>query len=889
MMNSRAVELTERVEFIGRADQLDCIDQQIAHSGETVVVNIVGAGGIGKTTLLNHIYRTYESQPDILLTSVIDFSQTARRVQAWVIGQLTDIHEGRFSTYHQTIEGIEDLMPLSRQYREREALDAFVEDYNALAKEYRIVLFFDTIELVHGTPLLTFILDLVRQLDNTVLILAGRPASPCPNNLSVGGQTLDGLLSDRFGKQNITSLRLTGFTEQEAQEYFEKALINLDINDNLQDNLYLLSDGRPIKIALAIDWLKHNIPLMPQITQWQPEELRELIEAAQQNDSSAKQELTRRREEFDAALMRGIDKLEGDLNEVILYMAHLNKRFNWDMLQQFFPSESQGMLIKLKSLPFVKYLSDDYFVLHDEMTRLVQIHIWDKAEDPDKSQRRYLSSEAIQYYNKVLDSMPIAEKRSEQEKINYWAYRVERMYYSLYTDFEEGYAEFEKLWEALVAAHRPELAALAVNFLREFENEPGYSHLLSCFVEGYYNGGVLLAHQKSEQAEEVLYLGLQKILAILDDFNFDQANEIDQRLSQRLYRVYHQLGFCYRSLGDLEKSSANYRKSLERALDLFDELKTTARQPLMAQVGETLNSLANVQRLKGELHKARLLCQTSIFVRQAWDPDRLARSYYVMAMLLWELGGTSEAMRYLRQADKYCLPGDESTEALIKKYRAYILFRAGMPREAVRLLNQVEPVFRKRGQFSDLVHVLNMRSRISRQHYDELQQEENLEEDLTPQNYMEVAEKYGDEAYKLAQQISDNFRLAESHLTKAFHYQAWMRIDPSRSQEYRQKALEHWSQGVGLSEGQYYRLLSLYSQVRGNLAFEESDYAEAIERYTEECKLATNFKRAVYERAIDNIGERLRELAESNPNMAKGYIRKITNDWRRHPDRKSVV
>jgi len=850
--------------FVGRDTQLSNIKAQIARQGQTVVVNIAGAGGVGKTTLLRKVKQDLKSS-DTLITEIIDFSHTVHRVQSWILEQITAIRPKAFPIYREKTRDIEKLEPLSRLYREREALDALVLDYNHFAQDHRIVLLFDTVELIQETPLLAFVLELVARLENTVLILAGR--------YNDDSSTVARLKAS-FGAEQVLTFRLGGFTKDEAELYFDEAVTPglREVHTGLLENIYLLSEGNAIKIALALDWLSRGIPIMPEVTQWKPEDLVVL-------KKESPSEFDARRTRFEKALMVGISRLEDPLYEVILYMAHFNKRFNHQMLMFFFPKETDKVFSRLIDLPFVKYVNKEYFVLHDEMTRLAQEYIWDSIEDPDRTQRRELSHAACEYYQQELSALPPMDERTEQDRITSWSYAVECMYYRLYANFQEGYPRFEELFEELTDDQRPGLAALAVNFLREFEDEREFSDLLKCFVDGYYDGGVLLSQQQLKEAQETLARGLEQLNLTLHRLDLRQASALDRHLINRRHEVYHQLGFCYRSMGDWNKAILNYEKSLEIALELSRELdeKSPLKTRLMGQIAETLNSLSNVHRLVGNFHQARLLCKTSILLRHTWDQKQETKSQYVMAMILWEMGGTAESMRYLRAAENSCPPEDESTQALTTKHRAYILYRAGLPDLAIPLLAEAESVFRRRGQFSELADTLNMRSRIYREH------PEIVREQSTDRDHMVEAEKQTKAAYEIAERIGDEFRLSECHLTQAILYYRWSQqpsVEQARRQECYNRALEHYERGLELAEDRFYRLLSVYSGLRGDMAFNERDYDLAFEHYNQQCELATRFKRAVYERVIDSIGDRLRELGSTDPGLARLYIDRALKFWR---------
>lgn len=858
-------------EFVGREAVLNDIRIQVAQAG-TVVVNITGPGGVGKTTLLRRVQKEYYQRPGFLVTEIIDFSRTADRVQLWVLDQIAAVQPERFSEYRAAVAEMEKLDAIDRRAQEQTVLDTFLRNYNQIADDrQRFILLFDTIEFIQETTLLNFILDQVSHLHNTVAIFAGRY-----NDEEAFKQRLVSVSESR-----PLQVALQGFDEDEARDYFLQ--VSQDIHDDVRQNIFLLSQGNPIKIILSLDWLERDIPLMEEITDLKPEVLRQKSAA----------ELKELCQEFERSLMRGIQdqksQLDDRLPRLIQYMAHFHKRFNRKMVQFFFmrnlPAEeaerqTDELLAHLKSRPFVKYLNDDFFVLHDEMIRLVRQYVWDEREDPDRSLRREISDEVCQYYQNEIAAFGNLAECSEQERITYWSYRVEAMYYRLYANFRQGYTEFENLFESLVN-YRPELAALALSFLKEFKEWPDYTKLLECLVKGYYTGGILLEQARLTEAEQKLSAGEGELKAILEGMNTARRiSPLDLRLLENQHNIYNQLGYCYRLMGDWKKAIEFYRHSLDLALEAVHKLDDLPAPPqerrkvLLAQIAETINNLANVYRLVGEFPRARLYCQTSILLRKTWETQHIAKSQYVMAMILWELGGTSEAMRYLREAEKACSHDDEVTWAMITKYRAYILYRAGSPEKALPLLEEVQPIFRRRGRAGDLADTLNLRCRILRDH------PQVFSASSPEADHLGEAEKLALQAYEIARGRGDRFLIAECHLTLAILYDRQARQRPDQAGEYRKLAQQHLAQGQEVAnDGHYHRLLSFYSGLKARIEFEQEHYEQAFYEYARQCELATQFKHAVLERSIDTLGERLRELGRKDAALAPHYAHTIREYW----------
>ncbi len=865
-------------EFVGRTNELKQIKHQIESHNERSVVNISGSGGVGKTTLLKQIKNEYGNKAGFLVTEIIDFSRTAFRVQTWVEEQIIQTNRPKFSHYTAEKAKVDSASSVDRPALLRYATDIFIDEYNAIAQnEARFILLIDTIELVQETALLEGLLEVFARLKNTVFLFAGRN-----NDEIVFKERLS-----QIGGPEIVNIPLKGFDSDEARIYFQKAAseLSLEIHKDLENNIYELSKGSPIKIALSLDWLKRGIPLMSEITQMKPETLKNM----------APGDLEKLQEQFERALMTGMRGWESDLDPnlpaIIQYMAHFHKRFNRKMVEFFFlqkmesterERESRRLVDIIRTLPFVKYLNDDFFVLHDEMIRLVQKYVLDELVDPDKSLRSTISTMVLDYYRGEINSAHNLDYTKEQERISYWSYRTEAMYYHLYADFQAGYKEFEELFESLVGDYRPNLASLAVDFLKEFANWPEYSELVRCFVEGYYQGGIYLAQGKLDKAEVVLVKGEQNYQEFLNNQFRHRVSQVDAHLLGRQYDIYNQLGYLYRNLGKHQLAVDYYHQSLNHALETVKKLdvlpgkSAERKRELIAKIAETVNNLANVHRLLGEFHKAQIECQTSVLLRKAWDENQLAKSRYVMSMIMWEMGGTAEAIHYLHDAELACRPGDENIRALIRKYRAYLLFRAGTSKEELfPILQNVEEMFRRRGHYSELADTLVLKCRITR---DQLESIDGINGKIKA---LQEAESYAMEALERAQESGDRFRLSECHLTLALLYHAWARIDKKASDYYIQQATQENEEGLKLAqEGQYVRLLSVFDGIKGDIEFERQSYSQAFNFYIEQCELATHFKRAVLDRAIDILGDRMRSLTKQEDTaIVKHYASHLTTYW----------
>ncbi|MFZ1403616.1 MAG: hypothetical protein WAW03_11065, partial [Anaerolineae bacterium] len=145
---------------------------------------------------------------------------------------------------------------------------AFIGAFNTLAGKTRVVLTFDTVELIQyendliqticqvqeeAITVKTWLLETLPQLNNTVIIFAGRPKS----------MKLDADLRAAFADKSdwcYAAYELAGFDEAETAYYFQEIIAMAIRQKRMRHTievepawLYAYTGGRPIRLALLID------------------------------------------------------------------------------------------------------------------------------------------------------------------------------------------------------------------------------------------------------------------------------------------------------------------------------------------------------------------------------------------------------------------------------------------------------------------------------------------------------------------------------------------------------------------------------------------------------------------------------------------------------------
>jgi tetratricopeptide (TPR) repeat protein len=464
--------------FIGRAGQIRHI-QSLLDSKETHVLLISGGGGIGKSHLLGELCRRLGAgelgiRSSVRHTQVINLDDTALRVPLTLKQRIAEqIAPAAFKVFSDLrvahIRAQIEQQPLAQARRIRqEADEAFLHAFNRLAPSgYRMLVLLDTVESVVGTGMWDhFRQDVFPRLQNTLVVLAGRDLE------QVVQPQLEWEL--RSNENSVVAavelMSLPPFAPTETDVYLEAPEIGLRLGPEFQRKLHLLTDGHPILIALAVEWLRRGL-ILPEFIDESVADLQTLKSGERAGELDGR---------FRQALVQTTLKLQEPRDKVFLVMAYAHRRMDTDLLARLVGQPIPGSLVEeLLGLPFVKSKPDGSFVLHDEMQRLLAKYAWPQYDKFGLEKQR-LNRIILDYYDETITKLKSQMERARrilaaatreagprletdqivgsfnflaENEADLWTLGAERLSYALRADLDEGISYFISEFDAATDAY----------------------------------------------------------------------------------------------------------------------------------------------------------------------------------------------------------------------------------------------------------------------------------------------------------------------------------------------------------------------------------------------------------------------------------------------------
>lgn len=885
--------MAEQVPFINREVELGRIEALIEERGTRRVLCIQAPGGIGKTRLLQEVQERHAEDAHII--GIIDFDDLALRIPRNVeLAIVRQLGSAVLDPYLQSLQEYyrmrgEGVSPGRLAQKSLDVQQAFIEGFNRLSGQRRVVLLLDTTDALGGTDVWNYIVHTLSCcLENVLLIAAGRNASKIYEELR-----------SKIGK-DARCIELSPLDAAASKLYLDQKqeLRHITLEPRLAQKLLLLAGGRPILIDLAVEWLARDIPL-----DW-------LVASDLQDlKSLPDDERERRQMEFEARVVQHIAELRASMDRLTLLMSRVYP-LDVDMIAEMLKipdDEAQALFTDAGTYVFVKLLPDGRITLHDEMRRMVNEYVWPEA-DPDGSRRRrdsQMAVECLDHQARALQAQlaqsedegpslhleehvePIMAPFSQREVLRQrlWTLQARALRHRMYLDPHKGFVEFDRLFQEAFNRRDVDLCVMLVETAREY--------------------------QDSLSTEDQVRLALNEdMLPVLKGELKTALDRIPERLraleelqvTKDLDRAYNALGYCYRLQGEWELAIASY----ERALQYGKKEKWGEEEGDARQIAETMNNIANVCRFNGDFEQGLRYTKASLKIRERLD-DRLAiaNSCYVRGMILWEIGNAAEAAAYLKRARRlYEELNDEIRVAWVDKYTGYFHYRIGDVQVATEYLEQAMAVFRERDVKGDLADALNMLSRVTRRRNVTGRAQDAV---------FEQAGEYALEGLRIAREIGDHYKTAECLLSLCALYYRWaqehrIRAEQHRAHGRRRQATQHeerarhylqefrrrYDEGFPIAhDGHHVDLLSVYHMFAGNmaydlgmLAYQSGDEASARRRwgdalghYLEECRISAAYKPMRFDRALHEIASRLVKLPAAE--LTHEYCNRLAEKWRK--------
>lgn len=635
--------------FLDREDELAQIEKYVIQWGSLCILIVEGDGGVGKTRLLEEAYSRRQYYEEILgrplrTTQVLNMDDINLQVVMNLGRSIAqEIGPAYFRDYLAQsdeltlLEGKGLLTPEAFERHVREGDRLFFEAYNAVATKERVFLIVDTVEAIIPLPVGIYLAKMMAFMQNTFLLLAGRDSRQFRETIE---KALETLPAERYC---IDDLVLEDFSPQTATDYLDQTPVKqyLDERPFLKENLIFLTKRHPLSLALAVEWLRQDMPLPELVNR----PFKELASLSPENRELLQQE-------FESALVSYVRNLHTDIADSILLMAHFKLRFDAELLSAITDisiEESERRISELTDWFFVKEKPGPMLVLHDEMQALVEKYAWPDV-DPFRTRRKQLSEKALRYYQQLLDHTDersreleiLAEQAEEQGNIpqaaearreylevtrRRWLLVRESLHYTLDTNLTQGYRMFVEQFDGTLEQYKPmlrfglvqEMAAyesqlrddlrfeVDVRVARYYLDETEYPQAYDLLIE---NQGLASQYHDSRQVKFLILLANAAIrLGKLQEGNqhFQKALEICDELDfpERIKwqsRAENGLGWSWRLLGQWEKAIEHW----ERAFEYSSQVKD---YETMSQI---LNNWAYVYHLKGDEERALTLCLQGI-------------------------------------------------------------------------------------------------------------------------------------------------------------------------------------------------------------------------------------------------------------------------------------
>ncbi len=505
--------------LVGRQEELDYLSSLLDRRGENHFVYYYAQGGYGKTRLLEELQAIVAKRgPMFRATGIIDLYHTdthsASDIEKAIVKGL-DPNNEYFRNYRSKREDYELLRergadPSLLEKKREELGHTLVEDWVKPAVETaKLVICFDTIELLQyessvveetigeftvDTRVREWLLDKLKQLNNVLVVFAGRPKQRSGEETTDHQKRLlddmQEAFGDRFDPRELSPLDLeeTKTLVRELSQQIEQRALQADSQSQSRHEIvpakYLelihqLTAGRPIYIHLIVDLLGGLSPEPGALL----EKLDGYVDLANVREDDPR--LADARRAIEAAILDAVYNHAKELGGYISRIALMPKGVDDEILSHSLGlplEEAQDTLEQLATLSFVKryatlrgaqMLHGERLFLHDEMYQLLSPIPYRRITE------RHVAQGLIEnHYDPKIESLEAEigelrhngdDKDTAQRRV--WLrerlqkLQVERLYYQMVRDPRRAYQEYKDLSDQ---ANRHRWVGFGMRLLDEF-------------------------------------------------------------------------------------------------------------------------------------------------------------------------------------------------------------------------------------------------------------------------------------------------------------------------------------------------------------------------------------------------------------------------------------
>lgn len=866
--------------FVGRQQERQMFASILKGERPEWIIHIPGDGGIGKTRLLEMIRQDALDQESSLVITrdLVDFYDVSHQTDFGLLGGIAKaIDPAQFEDFFRARIEFEELLktgpePAQRQEEAYKVLQAFLADHKRFLLEgKRVIWLLDTCEEMGKVEqfvvetLLPALYEQELALFNeteheedaapqhrTLVVIAGRKSLSFP-----------GMLSEYVARWRLQPLSLEDF----KQFFTDKNTLDEigPIADEKLEQLYSLTGGRPMYIALSYDWLKNEIGTV--------------------------EELLSLEEPFGEKLVGWVRRLDTEDKRAILHTALAWRRMEPSLLARLLKIETAAaasLIQRLSKFSFVKYRPpyENYpgaFQLHDEMRDLINRYV---GLQEGESARNELLGQVIGWYVQRIGDPQILEGNKPPVLENLpadlaRALVVEWLYYSLQHNFRDGFCSFDKMFRH--ASHNLDLAFCEMlnreverfhpSLGRQEKDDLLFKEALVAFRRDQYGLAGNIWHSLIRQ-EDVLprtRANTLMMLVELDSYQGKPDEAVEHALEcKELYEsllpetppeeraaLQKDIGYLYNNWGYAHRVMGNY----DQALEYFDQALKAGGQP--KNIARTLNNMGYIYYLRGDMTNARTYVGRALQMRRALNIlYELGLSYNTMGIIMEHSGRMDEA------ADSYYKAQSSFEIANSDRGRALVLMNIGRIdritnrfEEAETALKKAINVFEQKRDVDNLILVLNELGVVYRQRGDA--------------GDWEKAEDLHKQSLAYARQIGRTRNEADNWEDLCILYERraseLRRQGDPRADEYEKLAREAAEQVDRLAgKHGYHYLQAKKERTLADLAFGRQDYQEAFDHYFKSCSLVAHAKMSEkispvygqrrYEMMVDRLQAQLQAL-----------------------------
>lgn len=362
------------------------------------VVLLYGVGGVGKTRLVRALAAEPHDDATIRWVTPVDVDDSnfwlIENLQRMVAEQVDPAnryfekflnHLARLPKYVVGPVGRDTVASHHRRIRE-----AFVECYGRFVSETgsTVVLTLDTVETIRSMYLLLSLTQMINELPATLFVLSGRPIRGWEDKDTI----VEYLQDSRTGPETV-EIQLEGFRPDDAMRFLDASVLGelLEVADKRR--LVELTDGHPLWLALAVDYLRQFGP---------PSEMTGGAESAERAREDFRRRLVTpyRSTEFWPESIKRLAVVRHNVDQQVWRTLMDDRNLppdiaTWDQAWR-----------QLRSQPWIRSRANDrYVTLHDAFAeelalRLIPLH------DQDETWRQGLWSTATRAYDTLVGSEP---------------------------------------------------------------------------------------------------------------------------------------------------------------------------------------------------------------------------------------------------------------------------------------------------------------------------------------------------------------------------------------------------------------------------------------------------------------------------------------------------